>query len=221
MISFIHSYSRKFIKIAGKSRSAIKTARTNFAIKDYISLAISLFALVIASLGFYFSNVRVNDGLNVKVIDMNPLSRFKPSAKQDSILITLLYNNIGNRQEILLSPQCVYQASAKSRLFHGMVRLENSQNYPVILEPHQVKIIPLRIPYDALKEHRGRFTGRYNGVNNYLYFLRLVYFAINSESKQTVTYSDMVIEARVADSTFKSVDVPFDDLWLHKPTVIF
>lgn len=118
-----------------------------FSKKDYFTLGFSFFALIVSFAGFYYNNLKVDDNLQVEFLNENfgPLSLIKKT-NGDLQLILL---NAGNRPGVVLNVRLDFSATDTdtSNFNFGLQHLEL---FPMILQPHEIRLIDFKIPYPLL-----------------------------------------------------------------------
>src|SRR4051812_30260992 len=84
-----------------------KTADSNskaFTSKDYVTIGISIFALVTSLTAFYFSNIRIEDNFQARIVDVDEIRNVKDIVAKDTAIIQVAFVNVGNREAIVLRP---------------------------------------------------------------------------------------------------------------------
>lgn len=197
------------------------------------SILLSALAVLISLSTFYFSNFRIDDHLIVKIINIEEIRNSDSLAKKDTITIHFLYTNLGNRQALILAPKLSFRPTAQSDTLSGGIGFWDRKVYPLIIEPHQTKIVKIDLPYkkfissipDYYTSTSGKRTTIINGKNNYEMFLGITYFGINSNSQHVVKSNDFSILVGFTDSefTFTMIDPsPERGNWYqNEPTEIF
>ena len=197
------------------------------------SILISTFAVVISLFTFYFTNFRIDDHLLVKIIDIEERKNSDALAKKDTLTVHFLYTNLGNRQALILAPNLAFRPTAKSDTLSGGIGFWDRKIYPLVIEPHQTKIVKIDLPYkkfissipDYYTGTSGKKTTIINGKRNYEMFLGITYFGINSNSQHVVKSNDFSILVGFTDSefTFTMIDPsPERGNWYqNEPTEIF
>lgn len=119
-----------------------------FATKDRISIFISCCALLLTFINFYFTNIRIENLLLARVA--NDFKYPGLGTNCDTILIQVVFINSGNRQTAILGTH--YNMSTDSSKMTNTIYFpfENEDIFPMILEPHQMKVAMLRLPLSKM-----------------------------------------------------------------------
>lgn len=179
----------------------------SFSIKDKFSILISTVALVISSLSFYFGNVRVEDNLQVRILKANKGPESKDSIPWDTAFIEVAYINAGNRQSIVDCPSFELSDTIEFK-YHsvdpsdtvgfnksfadGFVhelrtsrgKFVNDNSFPFILQPHEMKIIKLCLPFDkfSLKYRRPNYVN-FNDRKLFQSFCNIIFYGYDSHAE--------------------------------------
>src|SRR5438128_12531483 len=84
---------------------------------EYITITISIFAFITSLISFYFSNIRIEDDLQARIVDVDELRNMKDYLSKDTAVIQVSYINAGNRQAIVLRP--TYQLADTINAYNG------------------------------------------------------------------------------------------------------
>jgi len=176
--------------MAAQTSKPIKSTPA-FTTKDYVSITLSVIALTTSLLGFYFSNIRVEDNLHAKIVDVYPIR----SKNGDTVVLSTVFINSGNRQAVLLAPW--YSKADTTNSYDGATGaiFENDADFPLIMEPKQVKLIKLKISVKALNlnvNYSGKSRGlRISSSNDTTYnqYLQLIYYSYDSKYNYHEVYT--------------------------------
>lgn len=173
----------------------------SFSIKDKLSIIMSIVALVISSLSFYFGNIRVEDNLQVRILKATKRPELKDSIPWDTAFIEVAYMNAGNRQAIIYCPSFELSDTLefKSRnVEHAIVHafrisigeFSNSNSFPFILQPHEMKIVELCLPFNkfSLKYRRPNYLN-FDGRMLFQSFCNINFYGHDSNAKRHFTQS--------------------------------
>lgn len=149
------------------------TKQTGFSIKDKFTIILSLAALAISATSFYFSNVRVEDNLQARVTNTDIIRSISDTTKCDTAVVGVAFVNGGNRQAIILSP--LYQTADTTANF------SNSKSFPIILQPHEMKIVELKLSAQSLTLKPGKTS--LENPSQHEYHLSIEFFSLDSEAK--------------------------------------
>ena len=117
------------------------------AIKDLLSLTFSAIALIVAGLTYYTSNIRIVDDAMARIVDFD--------TTQDGawIVAHIVYINAGNRPAIVINTGYMLRGSKDDPLrtieFGGNATTAQ-HTLPLVLPPHEVRVVDLRIPISDL-----------------------------------------------------------------------
>lgn len=124
-----------------------KTEKSAFVLKDYVTITLSVIAIGTSVLGFYFSNIRVEDNLHAKVIDVSTLRKSKTSKdtmESDTVVLSTIFINSGNRQAVVLEPWFMLSDTSNANGETNGFTFANDNDFPLIIEPKQVKMVKLK-----------------------------------------------------------------------------
>lgn len=151
-----------------------KNQSLNF--KDVITITLSVAAFVLSLLNFYFTNYRIHDSVSARAIDIDT----KYYDNYINLNIKVLFTNSGNRQSMLKVPSFQVADTLKPRkgTWSNLVRVVNENAFPIILQPHEMKIVDLEIPLSEIINRPGKKS--HGGIDNYK--LAIIYFSIDSKA---------------------------------------
>ncbi|MDL2144310.1 hypothetical protein QQY79_17420 [Flavobacterium tructae] len=181
--------------------------QNNFLTKDILSICFSLAALILSLSSFYFSNIRIDDDLQARVAGIRTISGRHPSydgRTYDTISTQVAFFNRGNRQAIILGAK--YQITPKPVLYESQDSFE-SDDFPLILNPHEMKLISLKFCTRYMTFDPGIKSKSYLGLDEH--FLSIVYNSIDSEGKKHIAlqkFAVVIYTKKGVYSTFKDVD---------------
>jgi hypothetical protein len=163
-----------------------------FTPKDYLTITISVVALVISATSFYFNNIRVEDHLQARIIDASIIRTGNETATRDTVVVYLAYVNSGNRQATILKPW--YHLADTNNDINGAVGapFENIESFYMVLQPRETKIVEAKIPFESITEQRAIEND--NGSKDYVSFLKIQYFGLTSKGETLNEYSDYQVQ---------------------------
>jgi hypothetical protein len=163
-----------------KDPEPTKPIVSGWAIKDWVTVVFSTASLLLASAGFYFSNLLVDHRLIAQIADVtmhyppdltsktesskaapastgtpvsNPTAEEIPAPNADAVEITLALTNLGNR------PVCLfdlwYHVAYKGDIREGGQGNQceaDSNVIPALIPPHEMRLIRVRIPQSHLQD---------------------------------------------------------------------
>lgn len=172
-----------------------KAKPSNFTRKDYVTLIISITALAISLFAFYYNNIRVSDRMSVKILDLDLKRDTSKGVDGDTAIIKVAFFNSGNRQSIILTPS--YQMSDTINTNNQVLHygdIDNDNQFPIILEPNQVKIVNLKLGYYWVNFNHGKLKETWaSGTSFYLTYCRFKFSAIDSKGMTHSKYGDYEI----------------------------
>lgn len=131
---------------------AVPPASTSrLAIKDVVTLSISMLALAVSAASFYVTNFRVEEKALVRIAD----TTIEPGTEDDQkngyrngfVIMQLAFVNGGNRPVVILGAD--YQLSERPDLsaggFGGQVETAEPA-FPLLMPPRDVRVLNVRIP---------------------------------------------------------------------------
>jgi hypothetical protein len=110
--------------------------------REIVSLTLSIAAFILSLVNFYFINFRVEDDLRARVIGA--------SAKEDTAIVRVAFVNSGNRQATILAPFFQYIDTSFGKSGEWGAELENENDFPIILQPHEMKLADLKVSSEQL-----------------------------------------------------------------------
>jgi hypothetical protein len=147
-----------------------KIENEKFSLKEMLSIIFSIFALMISLLSFYYSNLRVKDNLEARILNIDKVSLAKEEQGGGSpydLNIKLFFTNKGNRAERLMN--LAYE-------IRGVDTINNRYYFPtfgtpickilndtsfILIQPSEVKIFDITIPSKVWEAYT---TKNYNDV---------------------------------------------------------
>lgn len=136
-------------------------SKASWTPKDWVTIIFSTASLILASAGFYFGNLRLDERLVIHVADVSPV-RSSDTAEgktgtvaegNEAFEISLVLINTGNRPINLF--EVWYNVAYKGDINEG------GQGAPVVVEPQEIpaslppgdcRVVRLRIPSDYLED---------------------------------------------------------------------
>lgn len=123
-----------------------KTKPSSFTTKDYLSLIFSVIALIFSGLNFYYSNLKIDDNLQARFY----IAYLEPPLN-DSVetgLVQVALFNMGNRQAIFVNSVFEFAPSLDDSAKYILANdFDNSKDFPIVLQPHEVKMINLKVSF--------------------------------------------------------------------------
>jgi len=150
-----------------------------FTLKDSLSIAISITALTISGIAFYYSNLRIDNSLEAKVIKIYIQPAVNDSIDIDTCIIQVAYLNVGNRQASVINTLFSFESSetyphqvvADSTAYGNL--FSNDDLFPFIIAAHDIKIIELKLLF---KKNGETYLRNYYGKNDNDLYDRRVFF---------------------------------------------
>lgn len=175
-----------------------------FTSKDYVTIGISIFALITSLASFYFSNIRVEDNLQARLVDVDILRNVNASLSQDTAIIKVAFINAGNRQAIVLRP--TFQLADTTNAYNGASggKLNESNSFPIILQPHEMKLIDLKISADEINLYPGKIIDSSKG-KTYQTFCQIQFFGLDSKGVTHQENGDFSVEIIMSNKTISSI----------------
>ena len=129
-----------------------KSRKTHFAVKDWIAVSISLVALVLSIVTFYFTNFRIDDNLQARVADTSLDSEKSDDGADNRLMIArVAFVNAGNRPAVLLSVHYLFADKPDSENgAQGAECQSPKDSLPILIPPRDMRILDLRIPIGGL-----------------------------------------------------------------------
>ncbi len=115
-----------------------------------IAVIVSLLALVVSAAGFYFSYLKVEDDLQMRVIDIDPrppdsnLAKY-PYYSQGILFARTAFVNAGNRPALVVRVDWRAGPTGEHWRF-GNDAYTSGKQLPFVIEPHEIRLIDLGIP---------------------------------------------------------------------------
>lgn len=181
-----------------------ETKSKSFSPKDYISLGISIFAFLLSFTSFYYSNIRVEDNLQVRIIAAgfkSHDSKVGETIPPDTIVVQVAFLNIGNRQSIIFCPWYHFGNEANSYFTGNSFSFDNSDLFPVVLQPHEMKLVDLEVALSTANMSSG-FEETVDTTLYYKKYLNLTYSALNSEGKFHSVYGNLPLKILKSKNSF-------------------
>jgi hypothetical protein len=179
---------------SGITKSSDSDSKPNtLSTKDYLTIAISILALVVSASTFFFTNYRIDNYLVAKIISFDWAS--------DTIVIKVAYANLGNRQAIALNPsyQLAKTFTADEGSEGGEVR--SSDVASIILQPHEMKIDDLKISMEKI----GNFLSNSGDTIKGKAFCKIQFSGLDSKMERHDAETDFEIEINTAGRVINSV----------------
>ena len=189
---------------------------SSFQRKDYITISISIIALTLSLINFYYSQIRINDNLQARIIDVDM------TAQRDTAIIQLAYVNSGNRQAIILNP--FYALADTASFDNGAAgsKFENYSDFPFILEANEMKIINLKLSLANINLNGGKIIDTIDGKTNYQKFCALHLYALDSKAVNHDETTDFAVQIITDTTEIRSILTGNNkDFSTYKSTVIF
>jgi hypothetical protein len=203
-----------------KTEALVSPKPPVFAKKDYITIAISIFALFISILAFYFNNLRIDDDLSAKIINVDLTGR-KDTTDEDNVILELLLINSGNREAIILSPT-LWLSKNRDKNQIGINLGDNNPLFPFNLGPHQVKIVNLRISFNDINAEKGIYMTNFYNSKIYRRYGLLEYNALDSKANKHTVQTQYIFDARTTDKLINNIVPAFEaDSNGYRSTKIF
>ncbi len=151
-----------------------------FTAKDALTIGLTLIAITISILSFYYSNVRVEDCLQARIVDSDII--YGDSASEDTAVIEVAFMNIGNRQAIVLRPWC--QLADTNNTYNGAwgAEFDNSRDFPFVLQPRELRLAKLKLSLSSINLNLGKIEFTSKGDTIYHSFCAIQYYALDSKA---------------------------------------
>lgn len=120
--------------------------KTPLVLKDWIAFTFSALALIISSLGFYFSNIRVADRLQARVADAGIRANEGEPIDSAFVLARIAFVNSGNRQAAVLDAGYLLAGDSASSASGGGSEPQDPDAFPMVLNPREMRLVDMRIP---------------------------------------------------------------------------
>ncbi|MGR8964211.1 hypothetical protein [Rhizobium leguminosarum] len=122
--------------------------------KDVLGVGFSTTALILSIVGFYISNVKVQDSVIAKIVDLRvdavTMDDHVNGYKNGVIVAQMSFIDNGNRSAIIMPPWYQISGTAdRSGGSFGDVGETNKDKFPVVIQPGEIKLIELHIPVTA------------------------------------------------------------------------
>lgn len=140
--------------------------------KDILGVAFSTAALVLSAVGFYMSNVRVEDSVLARIVD----TRVDPVSPDDNVrgyrngvvVAQMSFINNGNRSAVILAPSYRIGGTIdRSDISWGDIGDYNAADFPRIILPGEIRFIELRIPMKAFLSNMEHGAEAIDDPNNH------------------------------------------------------
>lgn len=199
-----------------KNTSSGANTSSTLQLKDYVTIFLSIIAVIISTINVYYSQIRVKDNLQARVIDVDMTS------KRDTAIIQLAYVNSRNRQAIILSTW--YALADTNALDNGAggSKFDNYEDFPFVMQPHEMKIIDLKLSLTNINLNRGKIIDNIQGKVNYQKFCALHLYALDSKAVNHNELTDFVVQIITDTTEIRSIlSGNNKDFSTYKSTVLF
>lgn len=119
-------------------------AKHALGVKEWIGFAFSAMALSVSAVTYYTNNILVKDKAYARIADLSV-------GAGGFVVVQVAFFNAGNRPALVLGSE--YQLSDRPSLddggFGGDVEVD-SETFPMVLAPRDLKLADLRIPLQAI-----------------------------------------------------------------------
>ncbi len=201
---------------------ATENKSKTFTSKDYVTIGISIFALVTSLTAFYFSNLRVEDNLQARIVDVDELRNIKDSLSEDTAIIQVAFINAGNRQAIVLRP--TFQLADTTNAYNGAWggKVNEANPFPLILQPREMKLVGIKICVSEINLNPGKVTDSSQGGKTYQSFCQLQFFGLDSKGDNHQMNSDFAVQIITGENSINSILTANNrDFNSYKPIRIF
>ena len=181
--------------------------QSDFLTKDILSICFSIAALILSLSSFYFSNIRIDEDLQARVAGIRTISG-RPSYEgrtYDTISTQIAFFNRGNRQAIILGTK--YQITPTPVLYQSQGPFEESDDFPLIVNPHEIRLVNLKFCTRYMTFDPGIKSKSYPGLDEH--FLSIEYNSIDSEGKKHIAlqkFAVIIYTKKGVYSSFKDVE---------------
>lgn len=158
------------------------STKSSMTVKDALTISISILALTVSCLTFYFTNVKEIDLLYARVIGYD--YQGTNSFNNDSLRFRIALINSGNRDAICFEPS--YAVGDSGPIGEGLYssRTPISYSIPTLVHSHEIKVIDLQIPLDFIRIKWGKvIDSSANGIIENESICKIRFEAIDSKSK--------------------------------------
>ena len=155
--------------------------KSGMTIKDSLIISISILALIVSCLTFYFTNLKEIDLLYARVIDYD--FSVSDSLNTDSLHFRIALINSGNRDAICFEPSYEVGEGPMGGGVYGS-RKRISYSTPTLIHPHEIKVIDMQIPLDYMRIKWGKvIDSAANGILENESVCKIRFEAVDSKSK--------------------------------------
>lgn len=192
------------------------------SIKDKLSIILSVSALLVSLSSFYFSYFRIEDNLQARVTGTDIIRSISDTLSDtficDTAVVQIAFVNGGNRQSIILTPW--YQLADTTNTYNGAwgAEFDNSNMFPIILQPHEMKIVDLKLSANALTLNPGKVSK--DSPYEFEYFLAKQYFSLDSKGKKHDVWGEFNVHVYAKENKIKSI-LEVDNLNNYTSTNLF
>jgi hypothetical protein len=129
------------------------TSAPVFPLKDLLSVLLSASALIVSLAGFYFGNLKVDDNLQMRVVDVSP----EPTLGEKSdypgrgpyLVAHTALVNAGNRPALVMAVSYNVGPPGEHWDFSNQVATDGKL-LPFVIQPHDIRMVDFGIPEDSL-----------------------------------------------------------------------
>jgi hypothetical protein len=178
----------------------IMIKREPLALKDYITILLSVSALILSIIGLYYNNFFVLDKMQVSLtLNTAVKTQNKRNGYHDGHL-ALIFTNPGNRQGVVER----INYSLKGKMSNNEIgENTNSDSLPFVLQPHEIKILDLKLSGKFLADQfeLGDTAIEKRGLDSFVvvskFGCRINIWAIDSKGKLHIFQSIPLLEVKV------------------------
>ena len=179
------------VPMDANDNSEKKTARL---IKDPITFSLSILAIILTILNFYYSNIRIVNHLRVRTVIYQRTQG--DSISKDGIDVSFAFINSGNRQAIVSEGRYFLGAERNFRNPGKEGVFDNYDVLPIVLEPKQMKVITLHMSYESIDSYQKLLKINTQNSERQMNICAFRFKGIDSYGKeyQSSTGDDMIID---------------------------
>jgi hypothetical protein len=192
--------------------------KTSLAFKDILSIILSLAAFALSITSFYFVNYKVEDNLQARVTNTDFIRSPTKSNGCDTAIVQVAFVNGGNRQAIVLAPW--FQLADTTNSYNGAWGgdFDNRSSFPIILQPHEMKLVDLKLSARLLTLNPSRISKE--NPSMYEYYLAVEYFSLDSKAKKHDVWGEFNVHIFAKGDTINFVNET-DNLNKYNSTSLF